>query len=432
MGEIFLRLDVEDWLTPAADWALERILEDLDNLGARANFAVVGLKARALVGRGKTADLRRMARTGSVGYHSYSHSVHPTLAEDLEPRERADARRRFLAREQPGVDVLRRAGTPPVFFTQPGANWVPEVLEEGQKLGLRAFVSEAWNSYLKPSRQLFWLGSVLYWAPPVDMPKGFLFGLPDGVGEAAATVADALARGETAMVVTHPTELVTRRFWDQDNFAAGRTERPAVPGAALPAALWEPRARALHEYWQRLADLHPTWVTVDDWLSAVEPPGPVAVDRTTLVEGLKRWGLGPLPADGGCLSAAEAVLAVAQLGEGAGDVISVPRLLAPEGEAAGIADMMAGALARGRLPARVGDRDVLSWSLDLMERVVGFRPRVAFVDYVRPPEEQHWDWPIFRPGFRADRLWREAVTQAWTLKPARLVQATGGNEHVGG
>jgi hypothetical protein len=418
---IFLRFDVEDWLTPAADWALVRILDQLAEVGARANFAVVGLKAAALVGRGRGDVLRRMAALGSVGYHSFSHSVHPTLAEDLNDLDDGSARQRFLEREAPGVDILRRAGVEPVFFTQPGANWVPEVAQVGPELGLRAFVSEAWNSYLVPSRRLYWLGRVLYWAPPVDVPKGFVFGLPDGVRGAADSVQATVARGEPAMVVTHPTELTTARFWDQDNFAGGQNHRPMVPGATLPAAAWEPRARALGEYWHRLADLDPVWVTVGDWLDAVVPPSPMAVDRTTLAEALRRDGLGPLQVAGQVLSAAEVVYAVAALADRA-DPVSVPWLDVPSGD---LADSAPGALcqavdAKGRLPLRWGGQSLLDGALRLIENILGFRPLPRVAEWVRPPAEQHWDWPIFAPGFRADRIWERAAAAAWTLKPALL------------
>jgi hypothetical protein len=421
MGDIFLRFDVEDWLTPAADWALERILEELERVGARANFAVVGLKARALVGRGRGDLLRRMARLGSVGYHSYSHSVHPTLAEDLEPRSRGDAERRFVEREGPGVAALAAAGTPPVFFTQPGANWVPEVLERGPDMGLRAFISEAWNTYLKPSRTVYWYGAQLFWSPPVDMPKGLLFRLPSGSADAVAAVREPFSAGEPAMVVTHPTELITHHFWDQDNFGYGETRLPLTPGPAMAAASWDQKLRGWREYLDGLSALEPRYLTVDDWLSRVRPPGPVVVDRGTLVAGLRRHGLGAIAVGDDWLSAAEVVVAAALLAEGAGGPVSVPRVLAPAGAiedrdpAAAILEKIA---RDGRLPEQVGAADSASWAPGFLQQVLGVLPPVHVADYVRPASEQHWDWPIFRAGFTAPRLLQEARRQAWTLKPA--------------
>lgn len=423
MADIFLRFDVEDWLTPASDWALARILEELDRVGARANFAVVGLKARALVGRGRGDLLRQMKSLGSVGFHSYSHSVHPTLAEDLEPREREDAERRFLEREAPGVDALKEAGTPPVFFTQPGANWIPEVLECGPELGLHAFISEAWNTYLVPSRHVYWLGRTLYWSPPVDAPKGLLFRLPAGKDAAVGEVAAALQSGGPAMVVTHPTELITSHFWDQDNFGYGTTRTPAIAGPTLPAAFWDQKLRGVRDYLGGIQALKPRFVTVDDWLSSVNPAGPVDVDRKSLMEGLKTHGLGPLPVGDAWLSAGEAVAAAALLAESAGGAVSVPRLLAPSGtivERDAAAGLLAMIRVGARPPERVGALDLAEWAPGFLEKTLGVRPVVRFSDFVRPADEQHWDWPIFPPGFTAPRLLQEARRQAWTLKPAVL------------
>ncbi len=423
MSDLFLRFDVEDWLTPAADWALEHILDELERVGARANFAIVGLKARALAERGRTDLLQRMARLGTIGFHSYSHSLHPTLAEELEPMSREAAESRFVEREAVGVGELQNGGVSPVFFTQPGANWVPEVLERGPELGLRAFISESWNTYLHPTRTLYWYGRVLYWSPPVDVPKGLLFRLPTGAEEAVGEAAQALSAGGPAMVVTHPTELVTRYFWDQDNFGGGMTRHPLVAGPALPATDWDGKLRGFRRYVDGLHALQARYVTVDDWLSRVRPAGPVAVDRATLSEALATRGLDALFTGDDWLSAAEAVLAAALLAESPGGAVSVPRLLAPSGTIADTdsADALLEKVRRdGRLPERVGEWHIAAWAPRFLGRTTGVTPPLRFPERVRPAAEQHWDWPIFRPGFTAERLLEEARRQAWTLKPAML------------
>ena len=426
MSDLFLRFDVEDWLTPAADWALEHILDELERVGARANFAVVGLKARALVERGRTDLLQRMAHLGTVGFHSYSHSLHPTLAEELEPLAREEAESRFVDREGVGVRELLDGGVPPVFFTQPGANWVPEVLERGPDLGLQAFISESWNTYLHPTRTLYWYGRVLYWSPPVDVPKGLLFRLPAGAEDAVAQVARALADGGPAMVVTHPTELVTHYFWDQDNFGGGVTRSPLIAGPALPEVAWEAKLLGFRRYLEGLHALRPRYVTVSDWLAAVRPAGPVEIDRATLHEALAAHGLDALFTGDNWLSAAEAVLAAALLAESPGGAVRVPRLLAPSGTIADT-DAAAALLEKvrrdGRLPERVGEWHISAWAPRFLARTLGVAAALRFTERVRPARDQHWDWPIFPPGFTAERLLEESRRQAWTLKPAILAGA---------
>lgn len=420
-----LRLDVEDWLTPAADWALEHIVRLLEDYGIRANAAVVGLKAQTLQSRGRASLLHRIAAVGTPGYHSWSHSHHPTLAEALEPLGRAEALRIFTEREGQGVRLLSDLGFAPRFFTQPGGNWIPEVTEVGPDMGLMAFVSESWNSYLRPSREPWWLDRAMYLAPPVDMPRGFLFQLPAGVDAAVEQVKKVWASGQRAMLVTHPTELVTVRFWDADNFAKGRTRYPLEPGQARPAAEWNQAMRGLHQYFEALLELDPTWVTVDDLLSAAMPPAPTPVYREDLARALASYGLGPMTLPTGTLSAAEALWAMAAMVAGVEEPVFVPRVGAPEGHLAAhiggtleLAETVLRAVtAHGHLPSSVRDWDVREMAGRFARALHLGDPPLTFWYWVRDPKDVHWDWPIFPEGFRAYRLWAEACRHAWTLKP---------------
>lgn len=416
--DIFLRFDVEDWLTEAADWALDGILGVLEELGIRANFAVVGLKAQSLINKGRGSWLDRMARLGTLGYHSWSHSVHPTLAEDLEGRERQDAIRQFAWRESPGLTVLAKRGLAPVFFTQPGGNWVPQVAAVGPELGFRAFISESWNTYLKPLDEPMWLDRVLYWAGQVDVPKGFLFHLPQGAENAPELVQKAWGEGRLPMLVTHPTELVTRRFWDAESFSGGVNQPVRVPGVVRPAAEWSEALRGFRRYLSILQDQGARWVTVSDWLNQAVPPGPTHVTRRDLQAGLAR-GLGPLRMAGGSLSAAEALYAALKMEAGGTDTVMVPWLTAPTGSIDGSdvpACIAQYAEEQGALPETVNGEPLHEVAQRWLAARFGPVP-LTFSDYVRPPEELHWDWPIFREGFKAPGLLKETLRATWTLKP---------------
>jgi peptidoglycan/xylan/chitin deacetylase (PgdA/CDA1 family) len=413
-----MRWDVEDFLTEAADWALDRILDLLARYRVRANFAVVGLKARALAGRGRASWLERMGRLGTVGYHSWSHSVHPTLAEDLDPRSPEDARRRFVVRERPGVDLLARLGTPPRFFTQPGGNWVPEALTAGPELGLRAFLSEAWNAYLVPTTRPVWIGPVLYWTLPVDIPKGLLFRLPDGADEALAAIDAAWAEERVAGFVSHPTELVTRAFWDAGNFGDGINRRPYVPAPTRPAAEWQMALDRLEWLVARLAERNPEWLTVDDLVGRAPEPG--RWERATLRARVADEGLGPW----GTLTAAEQLWALARWQAG-GDhgALDIPVVGAPEGAAAGsdaAAALVAYVSTTGHLPASVGSQRLEDVARKILEYHGLNNVAWRFREWVRPASALHWDWPIFPPGFRAMRLVAETHRLAWTIRWASV------------
>jgi hypothetical protein len=423
MPDVFLRWDVEDFLTPAADYALDAILEIMDKYRVRANFAVVGLRARSLRERGRGSWIRRMARLGTVGSHSWSHSVHPTLAEASARADRAEAEARLRNQEERTRAVLADLGAPPRFFTQPGGNWVPEALTVGPRLGWRAVVSEAWNAYWVPTAAPVAVGDLWYWTLPVDIPKGFLFRLPDGVEAAWAGVEAAWRAGRPAGLVSHPTELVTTAFWDAANFGGGQNRRPWVPAPTRPAAEWASAVRALDRFFARLAEADPRWITVDEWPHPV--PRPAAVPPDALREGLAREGFGPV-AD---LSAAQVLYLLAVWAvEGRRAPAAPPDVGAPLGTAHGRDPVLAVreyAETFGYLPARVNDEDIETLARRLAEQEV---PGLAWTldRWLRPVSALHWDWPIFPPGFAAPRLYDEARRLCWLIRRASADGAGGG------
>lgn len=425
MNTLFVRLDVEDWLTPASTWALEHLVALLEERGARVHWAVVGKKARQLACGGYGQLLARMGAVGVVGYHSWSHSEHPTLAEELEPLPAEAAERRLVEREGPGVALMTRLGVPPRFFTQPGGNWVPEAVgPAGRALGFHAVLSESWNSYLKPTAGPMWYGGMLYWAPEVDFPKGLWFRLPqpDAAAEGAAALGAAWRAGRAAVMVAHPTELVTTRFWDQDNFGGGRGHGPLRPGHTRPAAEWQPAldavARMLDALLAAEGGVH--WLTVEEWWEQALPPSPTVLAWGELTRVLRQSGLGPARLDRGTVSAAELAWALAWR-EASGETQAVvPRVGAPAGSwpGGGAEGVLAAQAAWGHLPAQVGAQSLEEWVSASAGRAAGTPVRPAWRDAMRPSSAVHWDWPIFPPGFAAPRLWAEAERLAWTLKPA--------------
>src|ERR1041385_6137417 len=76
---VVLWFDTEAYIEPAADDAALRIATDLDKLGVRATFKVVGEKARMLEARGRK-DVIRALEHHDIGYHLNYHSIPPVPA----------------------------------------------------------------------------------------------------------------------------------------------------------------------------------------------------------------------------------------------------------------------------------------------------------------------------------------------------------------
>src|ERR1700683_4372380 len=76
---VMLWFDPEDYIEPATDDAALRLATDLEKMGVRATFKVVGEKARVLEARGRRDVIRALAQH-DIGYHSNYHSIQPTPA----------------------------------------------------------------------------------------------------------------------------------------------------------------------------------------------------------------------------------------------------------------------------------------------------------------------------------------------------------------
>ena len=449
--EAALRFDTEDFLTPESDGALEALLDVLDRHGAAATFPLVAEKVRSWERLGRAGLLRRLRRH-ALGYHSATHSVHPTIAEELAPLSWEAAQEAFAAREAAGFAAVREACGSPACWTQPGGNWTAAALPVLRRWGVRFEFSEQWNSYLDFGGRPCRFAGLLHWSPPVRAPKPFLSALPDCLDVALDAARAALeAEAGPVCVVAHPTELCTTAFWDAVNFAAGRQApreawRPAPLRSAAEVA---EAAAALDRYIGGLCAMGCRFVTAADLAErfpdrargARLPRSEVAALAGCVVD-RAGWAV----RGGLSLSAAEVLdlvcRALAAPGAASLEVRhrDGPAEAPPEGALQGPvarADLVVAAAwtaafleERGRVPAAVPVGRATAAPADLLAAAArALRdPDAAALELravplpaegcVKAPARLHWDWPVFAPGFAPFGLWRQARLQAWTLKPA--------------
>lgn len=463
---VLLRFDTEDFLTPESDDAALFLARTLERRGLRATFPITGWKVKALHRRGRQDVLQALSQH-AVGYHSLSHSLHPTIAEELADVPDDAAEERFRRREEAGfLRVAERLGRRPCAYTQPGGNWVAEATAALRAWGVPLYHSEDWNSYIDVAGRPYFLGGVLAYAGAVAAPKPFLSRLPEALPRAMDQLRTAIDRAADAEpggvglvhVVSHPTELVTEIFWDQVNFAAGQNlPRDAWAPPALRAATSVQRAKgALEEWLDALkASGAETW-TAEDLVAAFPDAAAGKTfgvdDARAIAAAWERGAVGSVAVRGVSLTPAEALTVLAGVACALGHGQDRPRVAAarpaaPWGAseaatASGPAPSHAAVLRAApelcgadRLPAKIAlegrSCSLLDASVALARTFLhllgGGRmeaecplPTGTFLPaaHVRPPEQLHWDWPIFPPGFRPVRLRQRAVDAVWTLKPA--------------
>ena len=121
-GQVYIVLwfDTEDYILPQSDDAAKRIAVFLTQQGIPATFKVVGEKARVLQQRQRQDVISAIAQH-EIGYHSNTHSQHPTVAEYESNLDWDTGVEEFTRRERPGFDdvahIFRKT---PVAYGQPG------------------------------------------------------------------------------------------------------------------------------------------------------------------------------------------------------------------------------------------------------------------------------------------------------------------------
>ena len=438
---VMLWFDTEDYMEPVADDAALRIATDLDNLGVRATFKVVGEKARVLEARGRQDVIRALSRH-DVGYHSNFHSVQPAPALYLRDMGWLDGAAEFERRERPGVaDIQRIFGVTPSCYGQPGSSWAPQTYRALPRLGIPVYLDE--SDHVGVDGQPFWfvgmlnvfhMGSALI-RPSLDRDDQVpaLFEKFDRVaGELEAR------GGGVISTYFHPTEFVTSAFWDL-NFAKGANpERNdwKLPPRRTPEDA-ERRFRILMRYVEH-AKGRPgvRFITARELPLLYESSAVHVTDRATIARHMAERQT--------FLVTKEAVLSAADMLQvllgmepatvegpvARGETTLLDREIPRPAFEHAKADAAATIRDLHRLPAHVW---VGSKKLSLPDFAAtlaaddGSSATVAvrkgnpeMEKYVSTDATGVFSWPIHPEGFSAPQLLDMARLQAWTLKPARL------------
>src|SRR5437667_8975872 len=231
-GRVYIALwfDTEDYILPESDDAAKRIASFLTQQGIRATFKVVGEKGRTLERRGRRDVIGALAHH-EIGYHSNTHSQHPTVAEYEAALDWESGIEEFTRRERPGYNDLRRIfGQAPTCYGQPGNSWAPQPYGALKKWGVKVYLDEAPHVGLdgKP----FWYGGLLNIFNTREGPQLRPAEDWSNLAEAEAKFQQFYTRissrpeGGIISLYFHPCEFVHREFWDATNFARGANPPP--------------------------------------------------------------------------------------------------------------------------------------------------------------------------------------------------------------
>lgn len=443
-GPVYVAIwfDTEDYIEPAADDAALRLARDLDSLGVRATFKIVGEKARVLEQRGRKDVIRALA-LHDIGYHTDLHSVPPTPSVYLRDLGYLEGAAEFERRERRGFDDVRRVfGTAPSCYGQPGFSWGPQTNMALRRMGVPVYLDE--GDQVGLGGQPFWFGGLLHvfhmepYLLRASLDKGAK--LEDDLAEFERAAAALESRGGGVIsIYYHPTEFVATEFWDAVNFSHGAN--PERKDWKSPARRTPEDSERCYSVLRRFVE-HAKgrrgvrFVTARDLPQLYQSPSAPPLDRTRIARHMaerQTW----LATAEGSYSAADMLLTLlgmepmyvdgpaARL-ESTFSANTVPRAAFERAKA----DAVSFISSHRRLPAAIwigseklsiGDFAATLAAEDPAEASVSVRrANLEFEKQFSTDPAKSFDWVIHPQGFRAPELLELGRLQGWTLKPALL------------
>jgi hypothetical protein len=212
LPKLFLTFDTEDFISEKSISGLHRLLEILKKHELSALFFITGHMAEKLGDFPNTVDL---LKEHQIGYHSSSHSVHPTIFEFTDLENFDDAYQLSIQREtahinpftgeiegKGGIHALRNLFPKKqvITFRAPGHCWIPPHTEALKTLGITYDFSS--NISVTPVN---YKGITFYPYP--------LIGHWHGKFSEYRNLLLSL-RHATSVLTIHPSLMVNQREWD--------------------------------------------------------------------------------------------------------------------------------------------------------------------------------------------------------------------------
>jgi hypothetical protein len=463
---VVLWFDTEDYILPQSDDSAKRIAVFLTQQGISGTFKVVGEKARVLQQRQRQDVITALAQH-DIGYHSNTHSQHPTVAEYESNLDWDAGVEEFNRRERPGFDdVAHTFRKTPVAYGQPGVSWAPQAFPALQRWGVRVYLDEGKQVGLRG--QPFWYGGLLnifntregdqlrpddHWSN-LDIAKTRFQDFYETMTARKA--------GGLISICFHPCEFVHKQFWDAVNFSDGANPPPSQWKS--PPVKTPEDTEGAFQYFEDLVRFMKSFPRVQ-FLTASGAAERFRDRSRTHVFTLQEVGAiaGQVDSevsfqvgDSFNLSASEVfylinkflagivqrqgsealVLGRTPYGPASAPQPFTAKLAAPWSQVGRtILDVQDELDKTGRIPSAiwlgsqcvppesylVGIAQVAKSIVDKaqMPETVSFSPaRLAAGQYVADDSPDLWDWVIFPHGFHAPKLMSLAKLQAWTIKPA--------------
>lgn len=217
VSKIYFTFDCEDFINDRSLYALQRILELLHGHNIRGLFFITGHVAERL---GNTHGVLDLLEEQTIGYHSTSHSVRPTIIEYTDVDEYDYARKISLERETKHINpitgnvegkggiLLLKDLFPKHNITSyraPGFAYSPPHIEALTELGIKCDFST------RLSKRAIYFKNITFYPYPIVIdyvrPTSYV------------RIMNALRRSYPIIFDFHPNYLVNDGYWDSVYFS---------------------------------------------------------------------------------------------------------------------------------------------------------------------------------------------------------------------
>lgn len=207
--KILFCFDSEDYTAPRSADMLVRLADTLGSHGVVGHFMVVGLLAE-YIEKAKRTDVTEALKDHDIGFHTYGHSLHPTLSEytDIESYEEAQV---LLESEERAAETVKR-----VFDRErlcaavpPGSAISYAAMYRYAEIGIPCYA----DSPLKEAESPVWMCNELH-VPYNYALEDFLF-YPEFYID---RFLDFLHEKKQVTLYNHPNMICFSEFWDKVNY----------------------------------------------------------------------------------------------------------------------------------------------------------------------------------------------------------------------
>ena len=463
---VYLWFDIEDYVTKEADDSALIFLNVLRRHKVPVTCKLVAEEVRALMERGRTDVIFAISEC-DVGYHSNTHSQHPTVWEYLAELDVTSGSKEFVSRENGGVRLLQEVfHKTPSCYGHPGVTWAPQVYPALRRMGIPMYLDE--TNILNLNDEPYWYCSMLNLngAGKNLIYFDYSFEKKDGIVKLKSKFKRIYERlnksnGGAVSICLHPHTAVNKITWDVVNFALGsnRTKENYERPPAQPAYVTNRAYEHFDEFVRYISSFkNVQWITARVALQIYGRAEKVSLDRSEAARVAEHFlsSSEHVKCKHRYLSPAEGFYVVSKCLSNYFDSgnlpvhIDVTEPLGPvtsfkskgetrlrtqdllEASKFAIAHMQSENMIPSSL--RVGDsaelspHDFLPTACKLLTRILagkvpkevalkkGKRPQLHYMN--RVAFEKNCNWSVLPKKFKAPLIFEQACLQAWTLKPA--------------